>query len=328
MTIQRLRRVFRCNIGYDDMARITRWVPMILVLGKPGQLGNRLFLFANFIAFSAEHGTTIAYLGFDDFANDFDGPRRDIWSRHPPTHGFIPPTILRRICYSAAYRLARAGRALRLSTRSLRFLTLSDIWADAYDLEDPTFLELVSAKLLITDGWLFHYRSGLSKHKVTIRRFLRPRGELLQRSRALAERARQDGDVLVGVHVRRGDYDRFLEGKYLYEYDHYERWMKRLSEVLAPQTVSFLVASDEDLGGASLSRAGVHFATDSPVVDLYALAECDFLVGPPSTFSIWASYYGGVPLRMMTDPLATIELEDFKVVGSQMDFPDVAERHR
>jgi hypothetical protein len=32
---------------------------------------------------------------------------------------------------------------------------------------------------------------------------------------------------------------------------------------------------------------------------MYVLAACDLILGPPSTFSIWASYYGQVPLMQL-----------------------------
>jgi hypothetical protein len=35
------------------------------------------------------------------------------------------------------------------------------------------------------------------------------------------------------------------------------------------------------------------------ITDMYVLAACDAILGPPSTFSIWASYYGRVPLMQL-----------------------------
>jgi hypothetical protein len=35
------------------------------------------------------------------------------------------------------------------------------------------------------------------------------------------------------------------------------------------------------------------------IEDLYALASCDYIIGPPSTFSQWASFYGNVPRYMV-----------------------------
>jgi hypothetical protein len=48
----------------------------------------------------------------------------------------------------------------------------------------------------------------------------------------------------------------------------------------------------------------------SAVEDLYSLARCDYLLGPPSTFSLWASFYGNVPLHQMASAgLAPLFLE-------------------
>ena len=34
----------------------------------------------------------------------------------------------------------------------------------------------------------------------------------------------------------------------------------------------------------------------SVVGDLYALARCDYIMGPPSTYTQWASFYGNHPM--------------------------------
>lgn len=300
---------------------------VIVVLGKPGQLGNRLFLLANFVAFSAEHGISISGLGFDDFANSFEGTRRDIFSRHPRQDNFTPPRIVRRALYSGVYRLASLASRFRLP--GVATVSLPDIWADAVDMSDAAFLHRVRrSRLLFTDGWLFHDRPALARHKSTIRRFLCPRPSLLRRSERVVEAARRSGDVLVGVHIRRGDYASFLGGKYFYDLSDYVRWVEQAKELFPNKRASFLVSSDEDTRSAFAGNDDVFYCEGHPVADLYALALCDFLVGPPSTFSMWASYYGSVPLFMTSDRDSRLDLAGFSVARSQMDFPDVAARHQ
>jgi hypothetical protein len=46
---------------------------------------------------------------------------------------------------------------------------------------------------------------------------------------------------------------------------------------------------------------------------LYVLAGCHYLVGPPSTFTLWASYYGATPLYQVEDPDKAFSINDFKV---------------
>ena len=38
------------------------------------------------------------------------------------------------------------------------------------------------------------------------------------------------------------------------------------------------------------------FGSGHLVEDIYALAECDYVVGPPSSYTMWASFYGDQPL--------------------------------
>jgi hypothetical protein len=48
--------------------------------------------------------------------------------------------------------------------------------------------------------------------------------------------------------------------------------------------------------------------------DMYALAGCDYIIGPPSTFSMWASFIGKVPLFHLHDREINFSLSDFKVI--------------
>ena len=65
--------------------------------------------------------------------------------------------------------------------------------------------------------------------------------------------------------------------------------------------MAFLICSDEPQHGGDFARMNVHFGTGHAIEDLYALARCDYLIGPPSTFSAWASFYGKVPLYFIED---------------------------
>jgi hypothetical protein len=45
---------------------------VIVITRKEGRLGNRLFHFAHFVAYAAEHGLTVANPAFEDYADDFE----------------------------------------------------------------------------------------------------------------------------------------------------------------------------------------------------------------------------------------------------------------
>ena len=57
----------------------------------------------------------------------------------------------------------------------------------------------------------------------------------------------------------------------------------------------------------------VGFAPGVPVEDLYALAACDYVLGPVSSFTQWASFYGSKPLLHLRDSKDRIERGRFRV---------------
>ena len=45
------------------------------------------------------------------------------------------------------------------------------------------------------------------------------------------------------------------------------------------------------------------------------MSQCDYLMGPPSTFTMWASFMGKVPLGIIRDRSQTLSMADFKYEG-------------
>jgi len=56
------------------------------------------------------------------------------------------------------------------------------------------------------------------------------------------------------------------------------------------------------------------FADEDLITDMYSLAKADYIIGPPSTFTMWASFYGSVPLLVIDNRKENILLSDFKIV--------------
>lgn len=137
---------------------------------------------------------------------------------------------------------------------------------------------------------------------------------------------KKKGFIYVGVHIRRGDYATFSHGRFFYDQSYYYKLMDCLYLKFRSngQNVKFVICSNEtfDVCSESLLRY-VKFTSDdlvyikdsTPVIDLYALAECDYIFGPPSTFSQWASFYGGGKLLFIKEKsLTDIVPEQFKSV--------------
>ena len=59
---------------------------MLIISAKSGQLGNRLLLFANFIAFAIEHNLTVLNPAFEEYAEYFVDTASDFLCCYPPPY--------------------------------------------------------------------------------------------------------------------------------------------------------------------------------------------------------------------------------------------------
>ncbi len=59
------------------------------------------------------------------------------------------------------------------------------------------------------------------------------------------------------------------------------------------------------------------------VEDMYSLAGCHYLLGPPSTFTLWASFYGEVPRYSLARPPRSLSWDEFRICRDRWE-PDEA----
>lgn len=278
---------------------------MIVIVDKVGQLGNRLFHFAHFIAFAETYGVRVANPGFDDFARYFPVFSDDVLCRFPTVRSPIPVTErTSRLAFSVFERVARSPRRL------VPVVSLGP--GETCDLRSASFRRQAERPLLLVSGWQFRDSESFSEHAELLRRLFTPSG----RHRAAADRvvlAARRGDVLVGVHIRHQDYATYAGGRHFHPLDAYARMMDRLGALFDGRDVRLLVCSDDPANPAALAGGQVTPGPGHLVEDLYALAQCDYIVGPPSTYSAWASFYGKVPLLHFEDPDGELSLSSFRV---------------
>ncbi len=288
---------------------------MIVVTGEYGQLGNRLIVFANMIAAAREHGLRVANPAFHEYAAYFEGTRHDPLCRYPLTRTWLPGgTWWPRLLHRALTRGQRFMRTLHSRTGLMPWVRVRSIgWLRSCNLDSPEFVALARRPgLLLAKGWLFRARQSFVKHGDEVRRVLTPSAPHRERVAALIAELRRRADVVVGVHVRQGDYRTFLRGRFYFELEQYAAWMRHMGALLGPRRVAFLVCSNAAPAPGALAGLDVTSGPGHVVEDLYALAACDHLIGPPSTYTMWASFYGRVPLYVATGR-RDFTLDDFVV---------------
>ncbi len=295
---------------------------VFIISMRCGRLANRLNIYANFIGFAAEYGHRVVNCTFHSYAGDFSATRSDIYCRYPlPSRrsvlDLVPglPSLLRRS--RLLYHLTRAvsvqnGKHPLLAPRVVTIRERAD-----RDVEDLSGAEIQAqigkARVVFVYGWNYRAPDCVERQADKIRAHLHPREPLIANVRQEVQRLRDRAEVLAGVHIRRGDYRRWKQGKYFYSLERYTAWMREFAAQFPGRRVAFLVCSDEPRSPEEFPGCDVAITADTPVADLFGLSQCDFLMGPVSSFSQWASFFGGKPLLQFRTPEDPIRLDKFRV---------------
>lgn len=258
--------------------------PQIVLVFDGGGLCNRIFPFANALAAAAEHGCQVVNPVLGRYAEYFCGTATSDVTELL-TGGKMPLSILRLPFWEQRFALARIIRPSSV---------ISGGDSNVIDLEQLLTKQVTDSRLWINGLYCLACDSFV-KHADFLRIFFRPVDMIRDEVDRYIDAARIGSDVLVGVHIRQGDYAQHDGGMLFYETPEYVALMRQIQELIPSKNVRFLVCSNvsqskEDLGGIDW-RPG----PGAEISDLYALAACDYIIGPPSTYSQWASFYGKVP---------------------------------
>jgi hypothetical protein len=203
--------------------------------------------------------------------------------------------------------------ALHKRTGGSSFAVLRRLgWGERDDVLWENLTRKSNTRRVLAQGWLFRNENLLLEHADAIRDFFEPVPVLKEAASSLSVTAREGVDVVVGVHIRQADYRQHRYGRYYFETARYVEAMRQLQRLLAPRSVGFLVCSDEQQDPSEFSDLRITFGLGGSVAEMYALAQMDYLLGPPSSFSLWASFYGSVPLFMITDTSTSVDLSKFR----------------
>ncbi|TGE14041.1 alpha-1,2-fucosyltransferase [Hymenobacter elongatus] len=293
---------------------------MVILTKDFDGFGNHLLLTSHFIANTAEHNYELLIPSFGPYAPFFEGTARDDFEGLPVRLRAAPADVT-SLLYQALQSRWGFGILNRLPwlQRRLGLRIQGDENDRNKDLNDPAYLTEARNGCLLIHGWLFRDKTNFVRHSDLLRRIFRPIAPHQQAIEQVVARNRQAADVLVGVHIRRGDYAGWYGGAYLYKNATYVRAMREMKALFpAHVRVRFLLFSNEPISDTEFAEFDTGRSTNHPVEDLYAMAGCDYIIGPLSTYSMWASFYGRVPLFHLHRPdQAVTALEDFTVFEDQ-----------
>lgn len=287
---------------------------MIIVSSKEGQLCNRLFHFSSFIANAIEYKYKLAYPCFDEYEQFFIATSGNNFQGYPISVNILNGGVFNNLIVKYLNKLKNKLPFGMVYHDIKEYDERVQMFQMNYDEE---FQQLAHSKIVVAHGWLYRDEVNIRKYKPIIRQLFAPVPEYRAKADAVITQAHQNVDCVIGVHIRRGDYKDFLNGKFFYDDSIYTQRMHEVAALLNAQgkTYRFLICSNEKLDIASFGNLPVSFEPRHFITDLYALAGCNYIMGPPSTFSLWASYYADAPLYTIDDKDRKIlSLADFKLL--------------
>ena len=123
----------------------------------------------------------------------------------------------------------------------------------------------------------------------------------------------------LGVHIRRGDYKEWRDGQYYFDDETYARHINRFAAMYPERDVHVYLSTNDGMVTEErfqqlCPQVHIHHLHGSAPEDLFMLSECDYLIGPPSTFSLVAQMYRDIPLyRMDTADEQAMTMEGFRL---------------
>jgi hypothetical protein len=175
--------------------------------------------------------------------------------------------------------------------------------------------QLTCCPFVLLDGWVGSFEMT-PEDAALIQSIFRPSTTVLNEVGATVTAARKETDILVGVHIRWGDYKTFKDGIYFHPAEDYALLMRHIAGLFPGKRVSFLIVTNGQPAREAFAGLSVTFGPGSVLGDLYSLAQCDYIVGPPSTYSIWAAFYGEKRLWKFANKHDRPRIEDFTKVAS------------
>lgn len=180
-----------------------------------------------------------------------------------------------------------------------------------------------------TKGWQTRTDTRyLSKTLSDLKHIFRPKNEIMDKAEKKLIEMRYNSDLVVGVHIRRGDYATWNDGRFFYELEEYHQFMLRIKELYKELRVSFFISSNEDFSldifkDCECRRFGKE--PSGAILDLYTLSLCDRIIGPFSSYSRWASFIGEVPLCFLEAKEQQFTEESFSKIVDYFHFENSKE---
>ena len=275
---------------------------MIIVGDCSGRLCNRLVLFAHACATAIESKQAFCHCMAEDVMA-FAKLDSEILNK------FNVSCIAKIPCWAFVLRIRQAFYDRIRPPNSKKYLATNVLRAQK--MSHPRFLPHIILR------WAYRDPVALVHRRNDICRILAPKDKYLLRPKTFMKMIPPKNTSLIGVHVRRGDYKQFNSGRYFFSDEEYARFMEMTCRSFS-NGCRFVMVSDESLNENFFTQRGLDahvFHGEDFREDLVMLSLCDYIMGPWSTFSWWAAYYGGIKLCHLHNRNDIVDATSFKEIN-------------
>lgn len=272
---------------------------IIILENNGGRLANQLWQFASVRAYCLENGFECENYSFFRYQHYFNFKIKN---------RFVYLVFFRPVVWLGSYRVSKLLYKAYVGIKKIFCLVVYS--SDRVMLLPPSppatpgdaqVVEAILAssknKKWYFSGWLFRNSVGMKKYYAKLNELFRPKEECWAKICGYVDALRSNHKMVIGVHIRRGDYKVWQNGNYLYN-DQEVRTM--LLDFLKKQNykaedVCFMMCSDEQIDLHKYEGLSRVLGPGGEVGDLFALSRTDLIIGSHSTYGWWAAYYGSVP---------------------------------
>lgn len=243
---------------------------MRVICDAPGQTCNRLWTYVASLADCIVNHHKMVVLFFDYTIVDFPNFRKSKYVYFP----FYHPWYLNR------------GNGWNNFKGATWKLTHSEKW-------DKRLKKLGFRKGWDTRNEIENIPAAMKE----LQHIFTPREEICKEAENKLKGIKENCDIVIGVHIRRGDYATWNDGIFFYSHKEYRGFMEAAMEVFPGKKVGFFISTNEPVPQDVFDGLQVDMHNNgSAILDLHTLSLCDYIMGPYSTFSRWASFIGEKPL--------------------------------
>ncbi len=280
---------------------------MIIAASQEGQLCNRLFHFSHLISYAINSKSRLWYPFFSEYSHYFPNLNKknlDDLQISIYSNGLIRALLP---------RLASFLPKFYPNPPFFRYIKSGDEIIDLSVIQ-----QRLESSHLILDGWLFRDKFHFPENAPLLRELFQFNNSVNSEALSVVSNIKRSHDIcVIGVHIRRGDYAQWQGGRYYFDDETYLFAMEQISSLLNTQEKKavFIICSNDIIPPESglLRHSNVVLHQKTAIHDLCLLTKCDLLIGPPSTFTIWASFFGSIPLCYLEEKNQKIDLQEFSI---------------